>query len=324
MGRFLLRRAGYAVLLVWLVVTLTFGLLELAPGDASLHFVDPDLPAARIDVLRTQWGLDQPAPLRYVQLLGNLARGELGASLVHARPVRELLMEALPPTLQLSGLVLLLSFGLGVPLGVWQAARRGRRREHAVGLLLLALYAMPEFWLGMLLIMALSGGLAWFPSSGLVAWDHANMGWIEGTGDRLLHLVLPTITLLLPALAWVARHQRAAMLDVLGSDYVRTARALGLSPLQVLFRHALPSALVPILTLAGVSLPALISGSVVVETVFAWPGMGHLMVEAILGRDSPVIVACFLFYAVLVVLGSLAADLGAAWLDPRLRDGGRR
>ncbi len=324
MGRFLLRRAGYAVLLVWLVVTVTFGLLELTPGDASLHFVDPELPPARVELLRAQWGLDRPLPVRYLRLLGNLARGELGESLVHARPVAELLREALPPTLQLSGLVLLLGFGLGVPIGVWQAARAGTRREHAAGMALLAVYAMPEFWLGMLLIMALSGGVALFPSSGIVAWNHAELGWFAATGDRLHHLVLPTLTLLLPALAWVARHQRAAMLEVLRSDFIRTARSLDLSEGRVLFRHALPTALVPILTLAGVSLPALVSGSVVVETVFAWPGMGRLMVEAIGGRDSPVIVACFLVYALLVVLGSLAADLSAAWVDPRLRDRVRR
>ncbi len=322
MGRFLLRRAGYAVLLVWLVVTLTFGLLELAPGDASLHFLDPDLPAARIDQLRTQWGLDRPAPVRYLHIVGNLAQGQLGVSLVHARPVRELLLEALPPTLQLSGLALVLAFGLGIPLGAWQAYRAGSRAEQAVGLPLLTVYAMPEFWLGMLLVMALSGGLALFPSSGMVSWNHADMGMLARTTDLLHHLVLPVATLVLPAMAWVARHQRAAMLDVLRSDYMRTARAIRLPPSRLLFRHALPSALLPILTLAGVSLPALISGSVVVETVFAWPGMGRLMVEAILGRDSPVIVACFLLYALLVVLGSLAADLLAAWVDPRLRDGG--
>ncbi len=323
MGRSLLRRAGYALLLMWLVVSLTFVLLELAPGDASLHFLDPDLPAGHADLLREQWGLNQPAHLRYLLLLRNLGSGQLGDSLVHARPVVDLLGEALPATLGLSGLALLLGFGLGIPLGVWQAARAGTRREGAVGLLLLTAFAMPEFWLGMLLVMGLSGGLALLPSSGVSSWNHATMGWAAGSLDHLQHLILPMVTLLLPSVAWVARHQRAALLGVLDADYIRTARAMRLSPRRVLFRHALPAAMAPVLTLAGVSLPALISGSVVVESVFAWPGMGRLMVQAILDRDSPVVLACFLFYAALVVLGSLLADTAGAALDPRLRQGDR-
>lgn len=323
MGRSLLRRAGYALLLVWLVVSLTFALLELAPGDASLHFVDPEMPPGQAELMRDLWGLNQPAHLRYLRLLGNLCTGQLGDSLIQARPVVALLAEALPPTLVLTGLALLLSFGLGIPLGVWQAARAGTRSEGGVGLLLLACYAMPEFWLGMLLVIGLSSGLALLPSSGMGSWDHASMGGWAGLLDHLRHLALPALTLLLPSLAWIARHQRAALLEVLNADFIRTARALRLSPRRVLLRHALPAAMVPVLTLAGVSLPTLISGSVVVETVFSWPGMGRLMVQSILDRDSPVILACFLLYALLVVLGSLLADLTAATLDPRLRDAER-
>jgi peptide/nickel transport system permease protein len=184
--------------------------------------------------------------------------------------------------------------------------------------------AMPEFWLGLVLLLTLSGGLGWLPSTGWVAWNHGAMSPLERAVDHARHLALPCAAMALPALAWVARHQRAALLEVLDADFIRTAKALHIGPRRVLFRHALPASLAPILTLAGVSLPALISGSVVVETLFNWPGMGRLLVQSILDRDSPVVLACFLLYALAVVAGSLLADLGAAAIDPRVRDGVER
>ncbi|MFH1467637.1 MAG: ABC transporter permease [Pseudomonadota bacterium] len=321
MGRFLLRRAGYALLLCWLVVSLTFLLLELSPGDASLQFVGPDHPPEQAALLRAAWGLDQPAGFRYLRMLGHFAHGDLGESLTQARPVGRLLAEALPATLELSGLALLLGFGLGVLLGAWQASRAGRRPEAAVGLLLLLLCALPEFALGLLLVQRLSFAWPWLPASGIARWDHATLGATARLLDHLRHLALPCLTLVLPTAAWVARHQRASLIAVLQAPWVRTARSLGLSPARVLWAHALPPATLPILALAGVALPGLAGGAVVVETLFSWPGLGRLLVQAVLERDTPVIVACFLVTAGLVALGSTLADLGIAALDPRVRAG---
>jgi peptide/nickel transport system permease protein len=320
MGRFLARRAGYGLLLCWLVVTLTFLLLELAPGDASLHFVGPEMPPGHAEALRVRWGLDQPAVVRYLVLHGNLLRGDLGESLIQARPVTAVLADALPTTLEISALALLLGFGFGIPLGVWQAVRAGRRTERAVGTILLLVHALPEFCLALLLVLLFS--LLWpvLPASGLAATGHAALPFSARLADHLRHLALPLLTLVLPFAAWVGRHQRASLLGVLQAPFVRTAQALGLPRRRVLLAHALPAALPPIIALAGLTLPALVGGALVVETVFSLPGMGRLLVRSVLERDTPVVLACFLVYALLVVAGSVLADVGVAAVDPRARD----
>jgi peptide/nickel transport system permease protein len=316
-----MRRIARAALLAWLVVSLCFLLLELAPGDASVHFLGPDLPPDLAEAMRLRWGLDRPIGLRYLLLLRNLLSGDLGTSLLTGRPALALLAEALPATLSLTAPALALAFGLGVPLGAWQALRAGSRVESAVSLAGLTLVAMPGFWLGLLLIIAFASAWPLFPTGGASAWQLAGMGGLAVVLDRLHHLALPLVTVTLPATAWVAHHQRASLLGVLGSDYVRTARAMGLSRWRILWRHALPNGLMPVITLAGVSLPFLLAGSVLVETVFSWPGTGRLLVRAVQGRDSPVIIACFLVYALLVALGGLLADLAAGWADVRVREG---
>ncbi len=321
MGRYLLRRAVLAALVAWLVVTLTFVLLEAAPGDASLHFVDPAWGVDQRELMRARWGLDRPGWQRYLLWLQNLAMGDPGTSLVSGEPALEMMGRALPPTLLLAGLSLLASFGLGIPLGTWQAARAGTLREQGVGMLGLALYAMPRFWLGVLLIIGFAGVWPLLPGEGMEAWNHADMAPWPAFLDRVRHLVLPCCTLAIPGAVAVARHLRSSLLELRGADFLRTAASLGLPVRNVRWRHALPNGLLPVITLAGVSLPFLLAGSVLVETVFSWPGMGRLMVRSVLDRDTPVILACFLAYALLVALGNGLADLASAAVDPRVREG---
>ncbi len=320
MARFLLRRLLLGAALLLLVASLSFVLVELAPGDASLHLLGPDQPAELQALMRARWGLDRPAWLRYLAALGNLCRGDFGASLVHGRPALMLIAEAAPHTLLLSGLALVLSFGLGIPLGIWQARHANDSAGRLVGLLGLGLYAAPRFWLGLLLIILLAGRWALLPASGVSSWDHGDLSPLAALLDRAAHLLLPLLALGLPGAAGVARYLRASMIEAMQGDYVRSALATGLHARRVLWRHALPNALLPVITLAGLSFPFLFSGSVLVEEVFSWPGMGRLMVHAILDRDTPLVIACFFFFAIFVVLGNLLADLAAAALDPRLRD----
>ena len=320
MSRFLLARLVRALLLAWLVVSLCFLLVELAPGDASMHFLGQDLPPDLAASMRVRWGLDQPLWLRYLLMLRNLAVGDLGVSLLHGRPALVLMAEALPATLLLTLPALLLAFGVGVPLGAWQAARAGSRLEAGVSLVGLGLVAMPGFWLGLVLLIVFASAWPLFPTGGAGSWELSDAGLFVVALDTLHHLVLPLATVALPAIAWVAHHQRASLMGALGSDYVRTAHSLGLPTWRILWRHALPNGLMPVITLAGVSLPFLLAGSVLVELVFSWPGTGRLLVRAVLERDSPVIIACFLVYALLVALGGLLADLAAARVDVRVRE----
>ncbi len=322
MSRFLVGRLASALLLLWAVVSLCFLLLELSPGDVSDHYYSLDMPSASRELIRARWHLDDPAWQRYLALLGNLARGRLGISLIHHQPVLALIGSTLPHTLLLSGSSLLLMYGLGVPLGTWQALRSERAAERLVSLAELFLFSMPSFWLGLVLILLFSVQLELFPGHGLAHWSAAEAGFWSGLADRLHHLVLPSLALGLPGAAGVARYQRTAVLEALGQDYVRTARALGLPEARIVWGHALRNALLPVITLAGISFPFLFSGAVLVENIFAWPGMGRLIVTAIMDQDSPVIIASLLIFGVLVIGGNLLADLLCGLADPRARQGG--
>jgi peptide/nickel transport system permease protein len=315
------RRLGAAALTLLVVVTLSFILAHLAPGapllgDAERLRVDP----GQIARLRAEFGLDRPLAEQYVRYAGHAVRGDLGESFVRRRPVAALIAERLPNTVLLGGTALLLALAFGIGIALLQAARAGSRTDAALGAVALVLYSMPSFWLGLLLLWVFGQVLGWLPVSGMTEpVVHAQLGAIGRTLDVLRHLALPALTLALVQTAAVARFQRGALVDTLRAEYVRAARARGLSGRAVLVRHALRAALGPVLVLAGVMLPALLAGSVLVETVFAWPGLGRLLQEAIAQRDYNVITACGLVAGVLVTLGSLAADLAARALDPRAR-----
>lgn len=318
---FLARRLALAALTTLAVITITFALVHLAPGepfvgDAERLRADP----ATIARQRAAFGLDRPLPAQYALYLRNLARGELGESYSRHRPVAKVLADALPPTLLLGGGALLLSFLLGITLGAIQAARRGSLLDRALSLVSLTAYSTPSFWLGLVLLLVFGQWLHWLPVSGMTeSVLHEFMSPVRRGLDVLRHLVLPAATLALVNAAWIARFQRSALVDALGAAFVRTARAKGLGERAVLVRHAMRSALAPAITLAGLSVPALLTGSVLVESVFGWPGMGRATFEAIFARDYNVITAAAIVAGVLVALATLLADLAIAATDPRER-----
>ncbi len=322
MRRALARRLLEIVVVAWLAATATFVLVHLAPGDPfSAAYENPSVTPALRAQLRAQHGLDRPIPEQYARWLGNAVRGRLGYSYTRHRPVTEVIARAVPPTLLLLGLALAGSFAIGIALGAWQAARRGGLVDRIVGTIALALSAVPDFWLALVAVMVFAWWLPVFPTSGMISpadYDYLTFG--ERIVDRLHHLALPALVLTLLAAASIARFQRAALLESLHEDYVRTARAKGLSERTVVFRHALRNALGPVLALVGLALPALAGGAVFVEKVFGWPGMGLLMVNAVNQRDYPLLVGAVLVGSVLVATGSAIADALAADADPRLRD----
>jgi peptide/nickel transport system permease protein len=314
MARWLLRRTAAAAAIVLAVITLVFFAIHAAPGTPFLPAADRPLDPAVEASLRARFGLDRPLPAQFATYLGALARGDLGESFRQQRPVAAAIRDALPNTLVLAGAALLIDMALGIALGVWQAARAGRPSDTAAGAASLFLYSLPTFWLGLLLLLLFGEWLHWLPVGGVT--DPVLGG---GALDRLRHLALPALTLGIAGAAGTARFQRAAMIEALRRAFVRTARAKGAAPGRVLVGHALRNALLPTITLLGLALPFLLTGSVVVETVFAWPGMGKLAADAINARDYPVVMAATIVASVMVVAGSLLADLLYAAADPRIR-----
>jgi peptide/nickel transport system permease protein len=303
-----------------LVTTLSFFLIQLAPGDPfALSLESPTADPAVGERLKAQFGLDRPLPEQYLRYLANVARGDLGYSFVKASPVTTVIAGALPNTLLLMGTALALSFVLGVALGVLQAAWRGSRFDRATRGVLLAFYSLPDFWLAAVLLFVFAVRLRLFPVGGAVDVTLAGTGGWPELLDRAHRLVLPVLTLTLLITASIARLQRSALLDTLPEDYVRTAAAKGLGRPAVVLRHALRNALLPVITLVGLALPALLGGAVFVERVFAYPGMGNLVVSAVGERDYFLLTACVFVGSMLVVAGSLLADLLTMLADPRQR-----
>jgi len=309
--------AGFGV--VAGVVTLTFFLVRLAPGDPVEHLLDPAASPDQLAAQRHALGLDRSIPVQYTAWVSRFVRGDWGVSIAKGRPVRTVLGDAWPATVRLVGLSLLLSYLLGIAIGAVQAHRRGSRTDTALSVMTVTLFAVPGYWLGLMLVMVFTywaRALPAFGASGLDA-DYLT-GWTR-VADGLRHLTLPLATLTLIGVGGCARFVRGAMLDLAAQPFVTTAHAKGLSAFQVTTRHVLRNALTPVVTLLGLSLPALFSGAVFVEAVFAWPGVGRVLVEAVQARDYPVVMAATTVSAVLVVAGNLLADALAAWLDPRLR-----
>jgi peptide/nickel transport system permease protein len=275
-----------------------------------------------MEVLRARYGLDQPLGHQLLAFTTGLLKGDLGISIEQGRPVTALLAERLPATLLLGGSVLLLNFTFGLWLGVRQAASHGGREDRWLTTLSLTGYAMPSFWLG--LVLAWLVGVEWrlLPAAGMQdPLLEPDTGWLVRAGDVLRHLVLPVMTLSIVSIAATMRYQRAAMLEVLRLPYMMTARSKGLSEREVTWRHAWRNALFPVITLFGLWLPILVSGSVFVEAVFAWPGLGSLAAGAVGSRDYPLLMGTSVLVAALVVTGGLVTDLVYAWLDPRVRFG---
>ena len=321
MRAYLARRFAQGVAVVALVVTATFALIRLAPGDPFASSLDgPSVPQEVRDAWRARYGFDRPIPEQYGRYLISITRGDFGYSTSQRRPVRDAIATALPNTLLLMFVALVASFAAGIALGVFQAVRKDGLADRAVGAVTLLFYSMPDFWLALMMMLTFAYWMPLFPVTGMtnaVLYDYWP-AWRQGL-DRLHHLVLPSATLILLSTAVIARYQRAAMLDVVHDEYVRTARAKGLAERSVVRRHALRNALLPIITLFGLSFPALLGGAVFVERIFSWPGMGLLTVTAITQRDYHLVTATVIVGSVMVVAGSLVADMLSAAVDPRLR-----
>ena len=315
------RRLLQAAVIVAIATTVSFLLVQLAPGDPLGDLAtNPRVPPEVRARLRARWCLDRPIPGQYACYLRNLSRGDLGWSLSQSRPVADAIGAALPNTLLLMGVALIGAFVLGVTTGVIRAARRGSTADRALGAGTLVFYSMPDFWLAMMAMLVFAYWIPMFPTSGMTTAGLYD--YLSPAGkllDRLHHIVLPAGTLVLLLAAIIARYQRAAFLDVASQDFVRTARAKGLRERAVLWRHVLRNALLPVITLLGLALPMLIGGAVFVERVFAWPGMGLLVVAGIAARDHTLVMAIVIMGSVLVTLGSLLADILYAVADPRLR-----
>ena len=313
----LLRRLVASVAIIFAVVTLVFVLIHIAPGEPcpSDEPVDPTVCAE----LKRQFGLDQPLPEQYGRYLAALTHGNLGYSFSLRRPVRDALADTIPFTLQLGAAALLLDFVLGLLLGIYQASRVNRTPDVVLGNITLFVYSLPTFWLALILLL-FAEKLSWFPVGG--ASDPIFCPSVDSlycAADRLWHLILPAATLGLVGAAGTARFQRAAMLDVATQDYVRTARAKGVPERRVVLRHQLRNALLSFITRFGLAFPFLLTGAVLIETIFAWPGMGRLAFNAILTRDHTLVTATALIASTVVVLGNLLADILLELADPRLR-----
>jgi len=312
----LARRLAAAVGIVFAVVTLTFFLVHAAPGrpfcDAGERpAIDPDV-CRRLERL---YGLDRPLLEQYGRYLAAVARGELGYSVMQRRPVAAALADAIPNTLLLAAAALVIDFLLGIAIGVYQALHRNRRRDLVLTHVTLFLLSVPTFWLGLALILVFAVWLPWLPAGGMR--DPAS--GLAPPADLLWHLVLPATTMGVVAAAATARFQRSAMLEALAQEFVRTARAKGASEARVVLRHALRNALLPAITLFGLAFPFLLTGAVLVEKIFSWPGMGSLAAGALAAHDYPLLTALGLVAGVMVALGTLIADVLYALADPRVR-----
>ena len=319
MYRYVGRRLLQSLVVLAGLSVLLFTLLVYTPGDPVeiIASTQPDIRAEDIARLRRYYGLDDPVWVRYVKWVRTVGTGDLGISRTYGQPVTRLIRQRLGNTLQLLTAAFLIAFTTGVTVGIYSALHQYSAMDYLATLLSFAGLAMPVFWLGIIVILVFAVWLPWFPAGGMLTPGVAS-GW-PVVLDRLWHLVLPTAVLAAAGTATWVRYSRSSMLEVIRQDYVRTARSKGLPERLVTRRHALRNALIPIITLLALSIPAVLDGAVVTETIFSWPGMGLLLFQAVLGHDHAVAMAVLLFLAVATILANLLADVAYALVDPRIR-----
>lgn len=310
MAYYVARRLVMLVPTVWATLTLVFVVVRLLPGDVAGAILGANATEESLVTLRSQLGLDAPLPVQYLTFLADVARADFGRSLFTNRPVAEEIARNLPHTLQLALAATVLSVLIGVPVGIYSAVRRATLSDHVLMIVALIGVAAPEFWLGILALLLFSVTLGWTPILGAAQ---------AGAADSVRLLILPAAVLGFALSGLVTRMTRSSMLEVLAMDYVRTARAKGLREWLILVRHALPNALIPIVTTIGHNIGRMVAGTAVLELVFVRPGLGSLLVNAVLGRDYPIIQAVIIYYGFMVVIGNLIVDLSYRWLDPRVR-----
>lgn len=313
MAAFVLRRLGHGLLVLLVVSLATFAIMHAAPGGPSL-LADPKLSAAERAVIEERLGLDRPAPVQYARWLSRAVRGDLGNSFLYQASNASTIAARIPNTLLLAGTALGLAILVGIPLGMAAAARVGSRLDRAASAVSLTFMSVPAFWLGIVLILVFAVATRWFPAGGVVT-----EGSEGGLADRIRHLVLPALVLAGSALAELLRYARSATRTALGEPWLGNARARGLPASRILWRHAGRNALVTVLGVVGLQLPRLVGGAAITETVFSWPGMGRLGVEAALARDYPLVMGVTLVVSAGVVVASLLVDVAQMLADPRIK-----
>ncbi len=311
---YILQRSLMAVPILIGISILTFAMMHLAPGGPTALLVDPTISPEAREAFLERYGLNDPLPVQYFKWAGAAIQGDLGYSLIYTgTPVSEMIFSRLPNTLLLMSVSFLLALFISIPLGIQAARKPYSLTDYSMTFFSFVGVATPNFWLGILLIMWLSVHLGWFPTGGVATIDAPLNIW-----DRIHHLILPAFVLATADMAGLTRYVRSSMLDVLKQDYMRTARAKGFREITVIYKHGLKNGLIPIITLCGFMLPSFFAGSVIVEQVFSWPGIGHLFIQAVFQRDYPVIMGITMMTACLVVLGNLLADICYALVDPRI------
>ncbi|ABA81746.1 ABC transporter permease subunit [Rhodobacter sphaeroides] len=311
--RFLIRRMVSAVPVLFVVSLVTFAIIAIVPGDVTAELAGAEATAEQRAVIRDQLGLNQPLYQQALRWYGNLLQGDLGHSYLLNMSVTDAVLERLPVTLSLAGLALVLAVVLGVLLGVLAAIRHDSWVDQGTMSVALIGLSVPDFWLGLIMISVFSVGLAWFPTGGYVPFSEDALGWARS-------MALPSLALAFTQMGVIARMTRSSMLEVMGQDYIRTARAKGMRRHTVVFKHALRNALVPVITVIGVMTGVLLGGAVVIESVFSLPGVGRLIIGAIQRRDFPIIQGGLLITASLFVFVNILVDLAYGWFDPRVRN----
>lgn len=321
MAAYLMRRMLMGLLTLWLITFVVFGLIRNMPGtplQLEAENLDQKIDPADIERMKKNYGLDLPWHKAYVVWLGNVLRLDLGRSFSQRQPVLKLIGERVGPTLLISLSSLVLTYLLSIPLGLYCSAKSGKPSERAVGTLLYMLYSLPAFVAALLLLMLLSYRMDWFPLRGMKSDNYNQLGDWQQFKDVVWHAVLPIVCATYGSLAYYTRFVRANLQEVVRQDYIRTARAKGAGPLRVLVLHAFRNTLIPLVTLIGLTMPYLISGSIILEQVFDWPGMGRMYFESISTRDYPLIMGLTLLFSVVALLGQLVADVLYAVVDPRV------
>lgn len=310
--RYVLRRLISLIIVLWLVSFLTFFLLQVIPGDPAQLILGIEAPPEALESLRARLGLDKPWPLRYIAWLADMLRGNMGMSIRLERPVSALIAERLPVTLSLAFAAMFIALVISFPAGIFSALKWNSPLDYFLLFVTQLGIAIPSFWVGILLILVFSLYFRLFPTGGFVSW------W-ENPLEAFRHLLLPSVSLGLVAAAFLTRMLRSSMLEVLNQAYITVAKAKGLTSYQVIFRHALKNALIPVITLAGIQWSFLMGGSIVIEQVFALPGLGRLLLSAVYTRDIPLIQGLVMFITTVVVVSNFIVDLLYAYLDPRIR-----
>lgn len=311
MYRHIIRRLISIIPLIIGISLISFFVMHLAPGDPTALFVDPSVSPQELARIRANWGLDRPVYIQYFFWLKNAVRGDFGTAYIINRPVMEIIAERIPATLLLMGTSLFFILLFAIPLGVISAYKKGRIFDNIVSVLSFAGMSIPSFWLALMLMLIFSVQLDLLPATG--------MG--EGFLDIARHMVLPVLTMVIIGFAGLTRYVRSGTIEVLRQNYIRTARAKGLPERVVLFKHALRNSLLPLITILGMTIPDLFAGAFIIETIFAWPGMGRLGVGAIFSRNYPLIMGVVFISSFLIIIGNLTADLLYSIADPRIRAG---